>query len=84
LGHNWGRSLPRKPVHKVAWVDHYYTMSYEAWMAKIRRGSCDRRCLRRYDEFFDHNPDMRHLYDETLAGMTMSFGHGEPTFGRVQ
>ncbi|MCL2798226.1 MAG: hypothetical protein FWD58_09280, partial [Firmicutes bacterium] len=39
-------------------VDHYYTKSHEEWMEKISRGACDPNYIRRYDEFFQFNPDL--------------------------
>ena len=39
-------------------VDHYFTRSYEEWLEKAKRGSCDPRVDRKYDEFFLFNPDM--------------------------
>lgn len=40
-------------------IDHYFTRSYEEWLEKAQRGSCDPRCDRKYDEFFIFNPDMK-------------------------
>lgn len=40
-------------------IDHYFTRSYEEWLEKAERGSCDPRCDRKYDEFFLFNPDMK-------------------------
>jgi hypothetical protein len=39
-------------------VDHYYTKSYEEWLEKLRRGRCHEKHARKYDEFFECNPDM--------------------------
>ena len=39
-------------------IDHYFTRSYEEWLEKAARGSCDPRCPRKYDEFYQFNPDM--------------------------
>ena len=39
-------------------IDHYFTRSYEEWLEKAKRGSCDPRCDRKYDEFYEFNPDM--------------------------
>lgn len=41
-------------------VDHYYTKSYEEWLEKLRRGSCDPVFNRKYAEFFMYNPDMEY------------------------
>lgn len=45
-------------------VDHYYTKSYEEWLNKIKRGACDPYYSRKYDEFFDYNPDMEYCREE--------------------
>lgn len=39
-------------------IDHYFTRSYEEWQEKAKRGSCDPRCERKYDEFFLYNQEM--------------------------
>ena len=39
-------------------IDHYYTKSYEEWVKKLGRGSCDPLCIRKHDEFFVYNPDL--------------------------
>lgn len=39
-------------------LNHYYTRSLEEWEDKIIRGSCAPFCQRRYDEFFEFNPDL--------------------------
>lgn len=41
-------------------VDHFFTKSYEEWLEKIKRGSCDADYMRKYDEFFKCNPDMEY------------------------
>ena len=45
-------------------INHYYTKSYEEWVEKISRGSCDPFYSRKYDEFFDYNPDMEYCREE--------------------
>jgi hypothetical protein len=40
-------------------IDHYFTRSYEEWQEKAKRGSCDYRVPRKYDEFFLLNPDLK-------------------------
>lgn len=39
-------------------IDHYFTRSHEEWLEKAKRGSCDPRCDRKYDEFYRFNPEM--------------------------
>lgn len=46
-------------------IDHYYTKSYEEWLAKISRGTCDPYFNRRYEEFFLFNPDLAWLKEES-------------------
>lgn len=46
-------------------IDHYYTKSYEEWMKKISRGTCDPYFCRKYQEFFKHNPDLEDCREET-------------------
>ena len=47
-------------------LNHYYTRSLEEWEEKIIRGSCGPFCLRRYDEFFEYNPDLIEYKDENF------------------
>lgn len=55
-----------KPSYNRIVIDHYYTKSYEEWIKKMERGSCDPDYRRKYDEFFRFNPDMVYLYDENF------------------
>lgn len=48
-------------------VDHYYTKSYEEWVEKLLRGTCDPFYNRKYYEFFDYNPDMKHCRENFAA-----------------
>lgn len=41
--------------------NHYYTKSFEEWIAKIARGVADPWCSRQLSEFFDYNPDLKYL-----------------------
>ena len=45
-------------------IDHYYTKSYEEWLEKLKRGRCHARHIRKYSEFFLHNPDMEHCRED--------------------
>ena len=49
--------LDFSPGDKIV-IDHYFTRSYDEWQEKAKRGSCDPRCDRKYDEFFLFNPEM--------------------------
>ena len=42
-------------------LNHYYTKSYEEYLQKIKRGSVNPNYMRRYQEFFEINPDMEYL-----------------------
>ena len=42
-------------------LNHYYTKSYEEYVQKIERGSVNPNYMRRYQEFFEVNPDMEYL-----------------------
>lgn len=42
-------------------IRHYYTKSLEEWTEKIKRGTVNPLCCRKYKEFFTVNPDMVHL-----------------------
>lgn len=45
-------------------VDHYYTKSYEEWLEKLNRGSVDADYVRKYDDFFECNPDMEYCREK--------------------
>ena len=42
-------------------LNHYITKSYEEWLEKIARGSVNPAYMRKYQEFFEINPDMQYL-----------------------
>jgi hypothetical protein len=45
-------------------IDHYFTKSYEEWLEKLKRGTCNPHFRRDYNEFFQHNPDMTYCREE--------------------
>jgi len=45
-------------------VDHYFTKSYEEWLEKLKRGRCHASNTRKYDEFFEFNPDMEYCRED--------------------
>ena len=45
-------------------INHYYTKSFEEWKEKMYRGSSNPHCLKKFNEFFDYNPDMKYLKDK--------------------
>lgn len=53
-GTSWESNLTSEKIC----IDHYYTKSYEEWVKKISRGTCDPYFCRKYQEFFKHNPDL--------------------------
>ena len=42
-------------------LNHYFTKSYEEYLEKINRGSVNPNYMRKYQEFFEVNPDMEYL-----------------------
>lgn len=52
--------LTEYPTRNKICVNHYYTKSYEEWMNKLRRGSGHAKFSRRYEEFFNINPEMEY------------------------
>jgi len=64
-------------TYEHIYIKHYYTKSYEEWIWKLQRGSCDSRCLKKYDEFFLYNPDLLYMKDENLMKAQMNCMHGE-------
>ena len=58
--------------YDFAHIKHFYTKSYEEWIWKMKRGSCDNRSLKSYKEFFQYNSDMERLYDMNLKDFAMN------------
>lgn len=50
-------------IFKTAWIKHYFTKSLEEWMEKMERGCADNLYCRRYNTFFEINPDLKQYYD---------------------
>ena len=42
-------------------LNHYFTKSYEEYLEKINKGSVNPNYMRKYQEFFEVNPDMEYL-----------------------
>jgi len=40
-------------------INHYFTKSYEEWIEKLQRGSCNPHYSRQYNDFFEYNPGMK-------------------------
>lgn len=51
----WEQDLP---IQRIC-LDHFYTKSYEEWVEKMLRGTCDPYYTRKYAEFFVINPDLK-------------------------
>lgn len=45
------------PADKLV-VDHYFTKSYEEWVERLAKGSCDPFASRKNEWFLELNPDM--------------------------
>lgn len=45
---------------KIAWINHYFTKSWEDWLKRMLRGNMKNN-YRTLDTFFEYNPDMEHL-----------------------
>lgn len=54
-------------------LNHYFTKSYEEYLEKIHRGSVNPGFMRKYQEFFEINPDMNHL--NTGETFMQHYGH---------
>ena len=50
-------------IFKTAWIKHYFTKSLQEWLEKMERGCADNLYCRRYDMFFEINPDLKDYYD---------------------
>ena len=64
-------------------LNHYFTRSYEEYLDKIRRGSVNPNFMRRYQEFFEVNPDMAYLntgeHTAQIYGSSIVKENSEPT-----
>lgn len=52
------------PIYKYAKVRHYLTRSFEEWCEKMKRGTCDPNFKRKFNVFFDYNPDLAYLKND--------------------
>lgn len=46
-----------------AWINHYFTKSWQEWVERMIRGNMQNN-FRTLDTFFDYNPDMKHLQEK--------------------
>lgn len=51
------------PADKLV-VDHYYTKSYEEWIKRLKKGSCDPFASRKMEWFVELNPDLADAIEE--------------------
>ncbi len=65
---------------KTAWIKHYFTKSLEEWVQKIERGCADNLYCRKYDMFFEINPDLKKYYDPNARKIQR---HGLPPEGEI-
>lgn len=62
------------PADKLV-VDHYFTKSYEEWVERLAKGSCDPFSSRKKEWFVELNPDLA----EAVAACEAAAGEGEDT-----
>jgi len=60
---------PQPPIYAGAWINHYFTKSLEEWESKIKRGCADDRFCRRYEAFFEINPDLAEHKDPNFQAV---------------
>lgn len=58
--------LANNRCYEKAWINHYYTKSWEDWVRRLQRGNMCQN-LRTIDEFFYCNPDLQPMADELIA-----------------
>ena len=52
------------PSKEKICLHHYYTKSYEEWLIKLKRGCAHSKYQRKYNEFFEVNPEMTYCKEE--------------------
>lgn len=58
-------------VYDKAWINHYYTKSWEDWVMRLKRGNMNNN-LRTIDDFFSLNPDMECLRDGLVSELNLT------------
>lgn len=59
----------RKPIHKKAWLNHYFTKSWEDYCDRVfNRGSMMNE-NRNFDKFFEQNPDLMYRAEELIKSI---------------
>jgi len=68
------------PCYDKLYIRHYYTKSYEEWLWKMKRGTCDYRARKKYSEFFLYNPELKEsCWEEEWKNIQMGYAHQEPS-----
>lgn len=67
-------------VFKKAWIRHYYTKSWEEWVYRImKRGDlCNGN--RKLAQFFNANPDMKHMKKSLIKSVADQIPHGNKNY----
>lgn len=66
---NYFREYKQNHSHLFSYgkIRHYYTRSFEEWCNKILRGTCDPNFQRKFNSFFEKNPDLSYLKEENYV-----------------
>lgn len=64
------------PVYKKAWLNHYFTKSWEDWCERIYRRGDLYRGNRTLAQFFEVNPSMEYLRKELIASVSEMIPNG--------
>lgn len=49
------------PIYEKAWINHYYTKSFQDWKEKLSKGNLGN-TLVNYENFFNYNPELYKLF----------------------
>lgn len=64
------------PVYGKAWINHYFTKSWEDWLDRIYKKGGTMKGHRTLAQFFEANPSMEHLRDELIASVADKIPNG--------
>lgn len=64
------------PIYDKAWINHYFTKSWEDWCDRIYKRGDVYRGHRTLAQFFECNPSMEHLRDELIASVADRIPNG--------
>lgn len=65
-----------RPIYDKAWLNHYFTKSWEDWCDRIYKRGDVYRGHRTLAQFFECNPSMEHLRDELIASVANRIPNG--------